>query len=280
MSGKGKYMKTIVIAVANQKGGVGKTTVCRELAACCAARGYQTLIIDCDPQKNQTTSWLDPEQYEYTLSQVLIEPENDRFGKRPEMLSIGDAVIETQIQNLDIIPADIRLARFNQQPDYLTHRLKGQIETIADQYDLIFLDCPPQLDKLLNAALYAANYVLIPCKADPMTLEGLGDLGYTIARVKENVNPDIKILGAVMTMYMQRGISAEARQAVEEAKELVNYVFDTNIHNYSKFVEAPTQHLPVTLYAPSHNASEQMDSLTEEFLDRLKMSRNKIAAVK
>lgn len=271
---------TKIIAVANQKGGVGKTTVTRELAACCANRGYQTLIIDCDPQKNQTTSWLEPDQYEYTLSQVLVEPEYDRSGKRPEMLSLSDAIIETAFPNLDIVPTDIKLARFNGQQDYLTHRLRAQILTIADQYDLIFLDCPPQLDKLLNAALYSADYVLIPCKSDPMTLEGLGDLGYTIAKVRENVNPGIKILGAVMTMYMQRTISAEARQAVEDARDLVNYVFDTNIHNYSKFVEAPTRHLPVYRYAPNHEAADQMESFTHEFLELLKLSRNKIAAVK
>lgn len=152
-----------IIAVANQKGGVGKTTITRELAACCAIRGYQTLIIDCDPQKNQTSSWLDNDAYEMTLSHVLIEPEADKYGKRASLLSIGDAIIETSLKNLDIVPADIRLARFELQPDYLTLRLRGQIETLRNQYDLVFLDCPPQLGKLLNAALYSATFVLIPC---------------------------------------------------------------------------------------------------------------------
>ncbi|HEX8396603.1 MAG TPA: AAA family ATPase [Pyrinomonadaceae bacterium] len=270
-----------VIAIANQKGGVGKTTLTRELAACCAIRGYQTLIIDCDPQKNQTTSWLDMDAYEATLSHVLIEPEADKFGKRAQLLPLGDVIIETNLQNLDLVPADIRLARFELQPDYLTLRLRGQLEIIRHQYDLVFLDCPPQLGKLLNAALYSANYVLIPCKADPMTLEGLADLIYTLDRVKENANPNLEILGAVMTLYKpQRGVSAEAREAVEEASDLIKYVFDTNLHDYAKFVEAPTKHLPVVLYAPNHAAADQLESLTEEVLERLKLTRNKIAAVK
>jgi chromosome partitioning protein len=272
---------TKIIAIANQKGGVGKTTVCRELGACCALRGYETLIVDCDPQKNQTTSWLDQGEYEVTLSHVLIEPEPDKLGKRVPLMPINDAIIETRIPKLDIIPADIRLARFELQPDYLTHRLRGQLEHIRDDYDFIFLDCPPQLGKLLNAALYSANYVLIPCKADPMTLEGLGDLEYTLERVRENVNADIEVLGAVMTLFKpQRDISADARQAIEDVLDFVKYVFDTNLHDYSKFVEAPTQHLPVVMYSPNHKAADQMETFTEEFLERLKMTRNKIAAVK
>ncbi len=268
-----------IIAIVNQKGGVGKTTICRELSACCALRGYQTLAIDCDPQGNLTGSWVDPDVYEATLMHVLTEPEE--HGLKREPLPIREAILETPVENLDLIPADIRLARFEMQPEYAMHRLKNQLQGIADLYDLVFIDCPPQLGKLLSTALYASESVLIPCSADAMGLQGLSDLSFTINQVKKNVNADLTVLGAVINLYkVSRNLSAQSRQVIEEAISLVDYVFDTNVHDYSKIAEAPSQKLPVVLYAKSHRASDQLWSLTDEVLDRLKVSRNKISAVK
>jgi chromosome partitioning protein len=270
----------ITIAVANQKGGVGKTTVTRELAACCALRGLQTLAIDCDPQGNLTSSWIDPDVYETTLSHVLIEPEL-RNGIKSEPLPLDDVIVESPVDNLDIVPADIRLARFEMQPDYLTHRLRNQIQEHGQGYDLVFIDCPPQLGKLLTAALYSADYVLIPCAADAMGLQGLSDLAYTIEQVRKNVNSSVRTLGAVINLYKpQRNLSAESRAAVEAAVGLVGHVFDTNLHDYSKVAEAPSQKLPAVLYAKSHRAADQLWSLTDEVLDRLNLTRQKISAVK
>ncbi|MEO6392658.1 MAG: ParA family protein [Pyrinomonadaceae bacterium] len=269
-----------VIAVANQKGGVGKTTVTRELSACCALRGYQTLVIDCDPQGNLTSSWVDSSVYDGTLSHVLIEPESANGIKR-EPLPLDDAIVESPIENLDIVPADIRLARFEMQPDYLTHRLRNQLMEHAGNYDLVFIDCPPQLGKLLTAALYSADYVLVPCAADAMGLQGLADLAYTIEQVRKNVNAELQMLGAVINLYKpQRNLSAESRAAVEHAVEMVGHVFDTNLHDYSKIAEAPSQKLPAVMYARSHRAADQLWSLTDEVLDRLNMSRQKLAAVR
>jgi chromosome partitioning protein len=269
-----------VIAIANQKGGVGKTTLTRELSACCALRGFQTLIIDCDPQGNLTQSWVDSNIYEVTLSHVLIEPETIN-GRKSEPISLSDTIIETPIKNLDLVPADIRLARFELQPDYLTHRLKNQVEIIHPSYDFIFLDCPPQLGKLLTTALYSAEYVLVPCAADAMGLPGLSDLAYTIQQIKNNVNGNIKMLGAVMNLYKaSRNLSAEARIAVEEAVDMVGHVFDTNLHDYSKIAEAPSQRMPAVLYAPNHKASEQLENLTDEVLEKLNVSRNRLSVVK
>jgi chromosome partitioning protein len=269
-----------VISIANQKGGVGKTTVCRELSACCALRGYQTLIIDCDPQGNLTSSWVDAEVYEATLSHVLIEPESTT-GIKIEPLPLDDAILESPVENLDLVPADIRLARFEMQPDYLTHRLRNQLQEHGKGYDLVFIDCPPQLGKLLTAALYASDYVIVPCASDAMGLQGLSDLAFTIEQVRKNVNSGLQMLGAVINLYKpQRNLSAESRSAVESAVGLVGYVFDTNLHDYSKVAEAPSQKLPAVLYAKSHRASDQLWSLTEEVLDRLKMPGQKISAVK
>jgi len=271
---------TKIIAVANQKGGVGKTTVARELSACCAIRGFQTLIVDCDPQGNLTNSWVDEDIYELTLSNVLIEPEG-AAAKKSEPMPLSKAIVETNVNHLDLVPADIRLARFEMQPDYLTHRLKNQLSEIGGEYDLIFLDCPPQLGKLLTAALYAADYVLIPCAADAMGLQGLADLAFTIEQVKKNVNANLQMLGAVMNLYKpNRNLSAEARSAVEDAVELVGYVFETNLHDYSKVAEAPSQRLPVVMYAANHNASEQFNNLTDEVLQRLNLTQNKLTVVK
>lgn len=270
----------ITIAVANQKGGVGKTTTTRELSACCALRGYQVLAIDCDPQGNLTSSWVDSDVYEATLSHVLIEPDSPT-GLKAEPLPLSDAVVESPVENLDIVPADIRLARFEMQPDYLTHRLSNQLREHGQGYDLVFIDCPPQLGKLLTAALYSADYVLVPCAADAMGLQGLSDLAFTIEQVRKNVNANLQMLGAVINLYKpSRNLSAESRQAVEAAVGLVGHVFDTNLHDYSKVAEAPSQKMPAVMYARSHRAADQLWSLTEEVLDRLKMPRQKISAVK
>jgi chromosome partitioning protein len=167
------------------------------------------------------------------------------------------------------------------QPDYLAHRLTKQIREHASGYDLVFIDCPPQLGKLLTAALYLAHYVLVPCAADAMGLQGLADLAYTIEQVRKNVNSDLGMLGAVINPYKpQRNLSAESRAAVEAAIALVSHVFDTNLHEYSKIAEAPSQKLPAVMYAEKHRAADQLWSLTDEILDRLEMSRNKLAAVK
>jgi len=269
------------IAIANQKGGVGKTTVCRELSACCALKGFQTLAIDCDPQGNLTSSWVDSDVYEATLSHVLIEPEARAGGGKVEPVPLDDAILESPVENLDLVPADIRLARFEMQPDYLTHRLRNQLQEHGQSYDLVFIDCPPQLGKLLTAALYAADYVIVPCASDAMGLQGLSDLAFTIEQVRKNVNSGLHMLGAVINLYKpQRNLSAESRSAVEAAVGLVGHVFDTNLHDYSKVAEAPSQKLPAVLYAKSHRAADQLWSLTEEVLDRLQMSRQKITAVK
>lgn len=268
-----------VIAIANQKGGVGKTTLTRELSACCALRGYQVLVIDSDPQGNLTQSWIDSDVYEATLSHVLIEPDSPT-NLKVEPLPLDDAIVESPIENLDIVPADIRLARFEMQPDYLTHRLRNQLQEHGKTYDLVFIDCPPQLGKLLTAALYSADYVLVPCAADAMGLQGLSDLAFTIEQVRKNVNSGLRMLGAVINLYKpQRNLSAESRGAVEAAVGLVGHVFDTNLHDYSKVAEAPSQKLPAVLYAKTHRAADQLWTLTDEVLDRLEMGKQRLSAV-
>jgi chromosome partitioning protein len=218
--------------------------------------------------------------YERTLSHVLIEPES-ASGIKVEPLPLDDAIVESPVDNLDLVPADIRLARFEMQPDYLTHRLRNQLKEHGQNYDLVFIDCPPQLGKLLTAALYSADYVLVPCAADAMGLQGLSDLSFTIEQVRKNVNSELQMLGAVINLYKpQRNLSAESRGAVEAAVGLVGHVFDTNLHDYSKIAEAPSQKLPAVLYARAHRSADQLWSLTDEVLERLHMGGHKLSAVK
>ena len=132
-----------------------------------------------------------------------------------------------------------------------------------------------------HGALFSADYVLVPCAADAMGLQGLADLSFTVRQIKKNVNARIEMLGAVMNLYnASRNLSAEARNAVEEAVELVGQVFDTNLHNYSKTAEAPSQRLPVVMYAANHKAAEQFESFCDEVLEKLKMGRRKMGLVK
>jgi chromosome partitioning protein len=269
-----------IIAVANQKGGVGKTTITRELSACCALRGYQVLSIDSDPQGNLTTSWINQGTYEFTLAHVLIEPPIGPGKERVAPLELDKAIFESPVENLDLIPADIRLARFEQEPDDVIFRLKNQLVAHGQGYDLIFLDCPPQLGKLLTAALMAADYVLIPIKPDVISLDGLGDLAYTIGRVKKNANPQLEVLGAIINLYKpSRRVTGVAMKAIQEAQDTVGSVFATNLHDYAEISEAPLHKLPAVLSAKRRPGAELLEDLTDEVLDKLQMGRQKLTAV-
>lgn len=259
-------MKTKVIAVANQKGGVGKSTITRELASICAINGYRTLMIDADPQGNLTNSWVEnlEEINPISLAHVLIRQSAD---KKVENTNLQSAMIGTKIPNLDLVGTDYRLIAIEKEPPSTIYRLKREIAENAAEYDLVFIDCPPHLGNALESALTAADYLLIPCAATAMGLEGLSQLAYTAERVKMDINPDLKILGALVNLYKtRRFLAGEAYRVIESRSDLVPYIFKQVLNDYAEIAEAPSFHLPVTVTAPSSKAAEQIKNIAKEMM--------------
>ncbi len=237
----------------------------------CALRGYKVLTIDCDPQGSLTASWLDPEQCEPNLVHCLITPETARKGAPGKLLPLTAAIFETPIERLDLVGADVRLARFEREPASAVHRLRQQIAGHTTDYDLVLLDCAPSLGDLLHAALFAADYALIPCAALHMSLEGLTELVYTIGEVR-HVNKNLQILGSIINLYKPRRLGAqEARRAVEEISHLVGPIFNVNLHDFAEVADAHTRKRPVVAFAGSSKAAEQLSLITDEFLTRLEL---------
>ncbi|MEP6902633.1 MAG: ParA family protein [Actinomycetota bacterium] len=248
-----------IIAIANQKGGVGKTTTCCNLAAGLAVKGYRTLLVDLDQQRNATHSFELP-TIESTLSEVLV-------GSKKDLKDIREAIYETHIVNLDLVPANIRLALVEKQ---LTvgeqYRLKDSLMKLTE-YDFILIDCPPSLGATLTQALLACHYVLVPIAAEFYPLEGVMDLDETIEETRR-ANENLEILGYLMTRYDKRnGICKEALDHVKN--KYGDLVFESIINTNVSLQTAPAYKKSIYEHAPESKGSENYMFLTEEVIEKV-----------
>jgi chromosome partitioning protein len=253
-----------VIAVANQKGGVGKTATSVNLAAGLASKGYKTLLIDLDSQRNATSTLLSPEIITTTLADVLLGDKD----RQP----LENAVYETPIDNLDLVPAHIRLAKIERFIEIEEQfRLKDAINELTD-YDVVVLDCPPTLGMTLTQALLAAQWVIVPIAGDYYSHEGVIDLNESLLKAKRG-NPQLEILGYLVTRY-----DARMRVAKESLKltfeKYKDKAFQSVIRELAAIKTAPAMRLTVYEFDPSGEGAADYSAFCEEVIERLNLDQS------
>lgn len=249
-----------IIAIANQKGGVGKTTTAVNLAASLAAAEQRTLLIDIDPQANASHGYgVETADLDRTIYEVIV-------GNKP----IGDTIVPTMMEYLHLIPSHINLVGAEIELVGVQHRemlLKRVLDSVRDQYDFIVIDCPPSLGLLTLNSLTAADSVLIPVQCEFYALEGLGQLLNTIAIVRRSTNPRLDIEGVLLTMYDSR--LRLSNQVVDEVRRhFEDKAFRTVISRNVRLSEAPSHGKPVLLYDASSIGAQNYLELATEILTR------------
>ena len=249
-----------IIAVANQKGGVGKTTTAINLAACLSVKGKKVLLIDMDPQGNTTSGvGVDKNDLEYTIYDLMI-------GES----AIGDCIIKNVFRDMDLIPTSVDLAAAEieligvERKEFI---LKDEIDFIKDKYDFIIIDCPPALSMLTINAMTTANSVIVPIQCEYYALEGLSQLMHTIKLVSERLNPSLEIEGIVFTMY--DGRTNLSVQVVENVRNNIGTnVYDSIIPRNIRLAEAPSYGLPIIQYDPKSAGAEAYMALATEVINK------------
>ncbi len=251
---------TEIISLANQKGGVGKTTTAVNLSAALAEFGKKTLLVDCDPQANTTTSLgIDKPSLKHSMYNAMIGEVN-----------INDIILATSQKNLKILPANVDLIGFEVEMILKDERekiLRKLLSGIKDEFDYIIIDCPPSLSLLTLNALCASTSIVVPLQSEFFALEGLSQLLDTIKRIKSSVNSTLKIKGILFTMYDSR--TNLSRNVVEEAeKYFKDMVFKTKIPRNIKLGEAPSYGIPIIFYDKHSIGAKSYLSFARELLKR------------
>ncbi len=248
-----------IIAIANQKGGVGKTTTAINLSACLAEKGKKVLIIDADPQGNTTSGFgIDKNNLEETIYELII-------GKS----TLKEVILTDILENLSLIPANINLSGAEIELigiDKKEYLLRDEIYKIRDNYDFIIIDCPPSLNVLTVNSMTTADTVLVPIQCEYYALEGLSQLIHTITLVKERLNPYLKIEGVVFTMFDSR--TNLSLQVVENVKDFLQQnIYKTIIPRNVRLAEAPSHGLPINLYDSKSAGADAYRNLADEVIN-------------
>lgn len=249
-----------IIAIANQKGGVGKSTTAINLSSCLGEMGQKVLTIDMDPQGNTTSGMgVDKDEQENTVYELLLGETN-----------IEDCILKLDFDGLSLIPSNVNLAGAEieligiEEKEYI---LRNQVEKVKNDYDYIIIDCPPSLNMLTINAMTTANTVLVPIQCEYYALEGLSQLMHTIELVQERLNPELEMEGVVFTMYDAR--TNLSLQVVENVKSNLNQtIYKTIIPRNVRLAEAPSHGLPINYYDSKSSGSESYKLLAEEVIHR------------